>query len=103
MTYKTQKTKQDLKESEEALQFVMANIQRHLSTGPEAQVVLERIEKDIRLYGDICNIEGRVTEFLEEVGENKLTILQRDFDNVKSGKMSCKEIANKIRKEYNEW
>ena len=103
MTYKTQKTKQDLKESEEALQFVMANIQRHLSTGPEAQVVLERIEKDIRLYGDICNIEGRVTEFLEEVGENKLTMLQRDFDNVKSGKMSCKEIANKIRKEYNNW
>lgn len=103
MAYKTQKTKQDLKESEEALQFVMANIQRHLSTGPEAQVVLERIEKDIRLYGDICNIEGRVTEFLEEIGENKLTMLQRDFDNVKSGKMSCKEIANKIRKEYNEW
>lgn len=103
MTYKTQKTKQDLKESEEALQFVMANIQRHLSTGPEAQVVLERIEKDIRLYGDICNVEGRVTEFLEEVGENKLTMLQRDFDNVKSGKSSCKEIANKIRKEYNEW
>ena len=103
MTYKTQKTKQDLKESEEALQFVMANIQRHLSTGPEAQVILERIEKDIRLYGDICNIEGRVTEFLEEVGENKLTMLQRDFDNVKSGKTSCKEIANKIRKEYNEW
>lgn len=102
MTYKTQKTKQDLRESEEALQFVMANIQRHLSTGPEAQVVLERIEKDIRLYGDICNIEGRVTEFLEEVGENKLTMLQRDFDNVKSGKSSCKEIANKIRKEYNE-
>lgn len=103
MTYKTQKTKQDLRESEEALQFVMANIQRHLSTGPESQVVLERIEKDIRLYGDICNIEGRVTEFLEEVGENKLTMLQRDFDNVKSGKSSCKEIANKIRKEYNEW
>lgn len=103
MTYKTQKTKQDLKESEEALQFVMANIQRHISTGPEAQIVLERIEKDIRLYGDICNIEGRVTEFLEEVGENKLTMLQRDFDNVKSGKMSCKEIANKIRKEYNDW
>lgn len=103
MTYKTQKTKQDLKESEEALQFVMANIQRHISTGPEAQVVLERIEKDIRLYRDICNIEGRVTEFLEEVGENKLTMLQRDFDNVKSGKSSCKEIANKIRKEYNEW
>lgn len=101
--YKTNKTKQDLRESEETLQFVMANIQRHLSTGPEAQVVLERIEKDIRLYGDICNIEGRVTEFLEEVGENKLTMLQRDFDNVKSGKMSCKEIANKIRKEYNEW
>lgn len=103
MTYKTQKTKQDLKESEETLQFVMANIQRHISTGPEAQIVLERIEKDIRLYGDICNIEGRVTEFLEEVGENKLTMLQRDFDNAKSGKMSCKEIANKIRKEYNEW
>lgn len=103
MAYKTQKTKQDLKESEEALQFVMANIQRHLSTGPESQVILERIEKDIRLYGDICNVEGRVTEFLEEVGENKLTMLQRDFDNVKSGKMSCKEIANKIRKEYNEW
>lgn len=101
--YKTQKTKQDLKESEEALQFVMANIQRYLSTGPEAQVVLERIEKDIRLYGDICNVEGRVTEFLEEVGERNLTMLQRDFDNVKSGKMSCKEIANKIRKEYNEW
>ena len=103
MTYKTQKTKQDLKESEEAMQFVMANIQRHISTGPEAQVILERIEKDIRLYGDICNIEGRVTEFLEEVGENKITMLQRDFANVKSGKMSCKEIANKIRKEYNEW
>nr|DAR72419.1 MAG TPA: hypothetical protein [Caudoviricetes sp.] len=103
MTYKTQKTKQDLKESEEALQFVMANIQRHISTGPEAQVILERIEKDIRLYGDICNVEGRVTEFLEEVGERNLTMLQRDFDNVKSGKMSCKEIANKIRKEYNEW
>lgn len=66
MTYKTQKTKQDLKESEETLQCVMANIQRHISTGPEAQIVLERIEKDIRLYGDICNIEGRVTEFLEE-------------------------------------
>ena len=103
MTYKTQKTKQDLKESEEALQFVTANIQRHISTGPEAQVILERIEKDIRLYGDICNVEGRVTEFLEEVGENKLTMLQRDFDNVKSGKSSCKEIANKIRKEYNDW
>jgi len=103
MAYKTQKTKQDLKESEEALQFVVSNIQRHLSTGPEAQVVLERIEKDIRLYGDICNVEGRVTEFLEEVGERNLTMLQRDFDNVKSGKMSCKEIANKIRKEYNEW
>lgn len=103
MTYKTQKTKQDLRESEEALQFVMANIQRHLSAGPEAQVVLERIEKDIRLYGDICNVEGRVTEFLEEVGERNLTMLQRDFDNVKSGKMSCKEIAKKIRKEYNDW
>lgn len=101
--YKTNKIKQDLRESEETLQFVMAGIQRHLSTGPEAQVALERIEKDIRLYGDICNIEGRVTEFLEEVGENKLTMLQRDFDNVKSGKSSCKEIANKIRKEYNEW
>nr|DAI24019.1 MAG TPA: hypothetical protein [Caudoviricetes sp.] len=103
MTYKTQKTKQDLRESEEALQFVMANIQRHLSTGPEAQVVLERIEKDIRLYGDICNVEGRITEFLEEVGDRNLTMLQRDFANIKSGKSSCKEIANKIRKEYNEW
>ena len=103
MTYKTQKTKQDLRESEEALQFVMANIQRHLSTGPEAQAVLERIEKDIRLYGDICNIEGRVTEFLEEVGERNLTMLQRDFANIKSGKKSCKEIAKELRKEYNEW
>lgn len=103
MVYKTQKTKQDLRESEETLQFVMAGIQCHLPKNPTTQVVLERIEKDIRLYGDICNIEGRVTEFLEEVGENKLTMLQRDFDNVKSGKMSCEEIANKIRKEYNEW
>lgn len=103
MTYKTQKTKQYLKESEEALQFVMANIQRHISTGPEAQIVLERIEKDIRLYGDICNIEGRVTEFLEEVGERNLTMLQRDFANIKSGKKSCKEIAKELRKEYNDW
>ena len=69
MTYKTQKTKQDLRESEETLQFVMAGIKCHLPKNPAAQVILERIEKDIRLYGDICNIEGRVTEFLEEVGE----------------------------------
>lgn len=103
MTYKTQKTKQDLKESEEALQFVMANIQRYISTGPEAQVVLERIEKDIRLYGDICNVEGRVTEFLEEVGERNLTMLQRDFANIKSGKRSCREIAKELRQEYNDW
>lgn len=103
MTYKTQKTKQDLKESEEALQFVMANIQRHLSTGPESQVVLERIEKDIRLYGDICNVEGRVTEFLEEIGERNLTMLQRDFANIKSGKRSCREIAKELRQEYNDW
>lgn len=103
MAYKTQKTKQDLRESEEALQFVMANIQRHLSTGPEAQVVLERIEKDIRLYGDICNIEGRVTEFLEEVGERNLTMLQRDFANIKSGKKTHQEIAKELRQEYNDW
>lgn len=103
MTYKTQKTKQDLKESEETLQFVMANIQRHISTGPEAQVVLERIEKDIRLYGDICNVEGRVTEFLEEVGERSLTMLQRDFASIKSGKRSCREIAKELRKEYTDW
>lgn len=101
--HNTNKTKQDLRESEETLQFVMAGIKCHLPKNQATQVILERIEKDIRLYGDICNIEGRVTEFLEEVGENKLTMLQRDFDNVKSGKMSCKEIANKIRKEYNEW
>ena len=101
--YKTQKTKQDLKESEEALQFVMSNIQHHLSTGPEAQVVLERIEKDIRLYGDICNVEGRVTEFLEEVGERNLTMLQRDFASIKSGKRSCQEIAEELRQEYNDW
>lgn len=85
--YKTNKTKQDLRESEETLQYVMASIQRHIPKTPVTKVILERIEKDIRLYGDICNIEGRVTEFLEEVGENKLTMLQRDFDNVKSGKM----------------
>ena len=103
MTYKTQKTKQDLKESEEALQFVMANIKRHISTGPEAQVVLERIEKDIRLYGDICNVEGRVTEFLEEVGERNLTMLQRDFASIKSGKKTHREIAKELRKEYNDW
>lgn len=103
MTYKTQKTKQDLRESEEALQFVMANIQRHISTGPESQVILDRIEKDIRLYGDICNVEGRVTEFLEEVGENKLTMLQRDFANIKSGKKTHREIAKELRQEYNDW
>jgi hypothetical protein len=103
MTYKTQKTKQDLRESEEALQFVMAGIKCHLPKNPATQVILERIEKDIRLYGDICNVEGRVTEFLEEIGERSLTMLQRDFANIKSGKMSCKEIANKIRKEYNDW
>ena len=101
--YKTNKTKQDLRESEETLQFVMAGIECHLPKNPASQVILERIEKDIRLYGDICNIEGRVTEFLEEVGENKLTMLQRDFDNVKSGKMSYKEIAKELRKEYNDW
>lgn len=101
--YKTNKTKQDLRESEETLQYVMAGIQRHLSTGPEAQVVLERIEKDIRLYGDICNVEGRVTEFLEEVGERNLTMLQRDFASIKSGKRSCREIAKELRQEYNNW
>ena len=103
MTYKTQKTKQDLRESEEALQFVMAGIKCHLPKNPVTQLILERIEKDIRLYGDICNIEGRVTEFLEEVGERNLTMLQRDFANIKSGKKSCKEIAKELRKEYNEW
>lgn len=103
MTYKTQKTKQDLRESEETLQFVMAGIKCHLPKNPATQVILERIEKDIRLYGDICNIEGRVTEFLEEVGENKLTMLQRYFDNVKSGRKSYKEIAKELRKEYNDW
>lgn len=101
--YKIQKARQDLKESEEALQFVMSNIQRHLSTGPEAQVVLERIEKDIRLYGDICNVEGRVTESLEEVGERNLTMLQRDFASIKSGEKSCREIAKELRQEYNDW
>lgn len=103
MIYKTQKTKLDLKESEEALQFVMAGIKCHLPKNPATQVILERIEKDIRLYGDICNIEGRVTEFLEEVGERNLTMLQRDFASIKSGKKSCKEIAKELRKEYNEW
>lgn len=103
MAYKTNKIKQDLKESEEALQFVMANIQRHLSAGPEAQVVLERIEKDIRLYGDICNVEGRITEFLEEVGERNLTMLQRDFANIKSGKKTRRDIAKELRQEYNDW
>lgn len=103
MIYKTQKTKQDLKESEETLQFVMAGIKCHLPKNPASQVILERIEKDIRLYGDICNVEGRVTEFLEEVGENKLTMLQHDFANIKSGKKSCEEIAKELRKEYNEW
>ena len=34
MIYKTQKTKQDLKESEEALQYVMANIN---ATSAQAQ------------------------------------------------------------------
>lgn len=103
MIYKTQKTKQDLRESEETLQFVMAGIQCHLPKNPATQVILERIEKDIRLYGDICNIEGRVTEFLEEVGECNLTMLQRDFASIKSGKKSCKEIAKELRKEYNDW
>lgn len=102
MTYKTQKTKQELRESEETLKFVMAGIECHLPKNPVSRVILERIEKDIRLYGDICNVEGRVTEFLEEAGERNLTMLQRDFASIKSGKTSCKEIANKIRKEYNE-
>lgn len=101
--YKTQKTKQDLKESEEALQFVMAGIQCHLPKNPATQVILERIEKDIRLYGDICNVEGRVTEFLEEVGERNLTMLQRDFASIKSGEKSCQEIAKELRQEYNDW
>ena len=56
--YKTNKTKQDLRESEETLQYVMAGIQCHIPKTPVTQVILERIEKDIRLYGDICNIEG---------------------------------------------
>lgn len=103
MIYKTQKTKKDLRESEETLQFVMAGIKCHLPKNPATQVILERIEKDIRLYGDICNIEGRVTEFLEEVGERNLTMLQRDFANIKSGKKSYKEIAKELRKEYNDW
>ena len=103
MAYKTNKIKQDLKKSEEALQFVMNNIQRHLSTGPESRVALDRIEKDIRLYGDICNVEGRVTEFLEEVGERNLTMLQRDFANIKSGKKTHREIAKELRPEYNDW
>ena len=103
MTYKTQKTKQDLKESEETLQFVMAGIKCHLPKNPATQVILERIEKDIRLYGDICNIEGRVTEFLEEVGERNLTMLQRDFASIKSGKNTHREIAKELRKEYNDW
>lgn len=103
MIYKTQKTRKDLRESEETLQFVMAGIKCHLPKNPATQVILERIEKDIRLYGDICNIEGRVTEFLEEVGERDLTMLQRDFASIKSGKKTCKEIAKELRKEYNEW
>lgn len=101
--YKTQKTKQDLRESEETLQFVMAGIECHLPKNPATQVILERIEKDIRLYGDICNIEGRVTEFLEEVGERNLTMLQRDFVNIKSGKKTHREIAKELRQEYNDW
>jgi len=103
MTYKTQKTKQDLRESEETLQFVVAEIECHLPKNPVSQVILERIEKDIRLYGDICNIEGRVTEFLEEVGERNLTMLQRDFANIKSGKKTHREIAKELRQEYNDW
>lgn len=103
MIYKTQKTKLDLKESEEALQFVMAGIKCHLPKNPATQVILERIEKDIRLYGDICNIEGRVTEFLEEVGERNLTMLQRDFANIKSGKKTHREIAKELLQEYNDW
>lgn len=101
--YTTNKTKQDLRESEETLQFVMAGIQCHLPKNPATQVILERIEKDIRLYGDICNVEGRVTEFLEEVGERNLTMLQRDFANIKSGKKTHREIAKELRKEYNDW
>lgn len=103
MIYKTQKTRKDLQESEETLQFVMAGIKCHLPKNPATQVILERIEKDIRLYGDICNVEGRVTEFLEEIGERNLTMLQRDFANIKSGRKSCKEIAKELRKEYNDW
>ena len=103
MIYKTQKTKKDLRESEETLQFVMAGIKCHLPKNPATQVILERIEKDIRLYGDICNVEGRVTEFLEEIGERNLTMLQRYFANIKSGRKSCKEIAKELRKEYNDW
>ena len=103
MTYKTKKTKQDLRESEETLQFVMAGIECHLPKNPASQIILERIEKDIRLYGDICNIEGRVTEFLEEVGERNLTMLQRDFANIKSGKKTHREIAKELRQEYNDW
>lgn len=101
--YNTNKTRQDLRESEETLQFVMAGIECHLPKNPTSQVILERIEKDIRLYGDICNIEGRVTEFLEEVGERNLTMLQRDFANIKSGKKNCREIAKELRQEYNDW
>lgn len=103
MTYKTQKTKQDLRESEEALQFVMSGIQCHIPKSPVTQTILERIEKYIRLYGDICNIEGRVTEFLEEVGERNLTMLQRDFASIKSGKKTHREIAKELRQEYNDW
>lgn len=103
MIYKTQKTKKDLRESEETLQFVMAGIKCHLPKNPATQVILERIEKDIRLYGDICNIEGRVTEFLEEIGERNLTMLQRDFANIKSGKKTHREIAKELRQEYNDW
>lgn len=100
---KTNKTKQDLRESEETLQYVMAGIQCHIPKTPVTQVILERIEKDIRLYGDICNVEGRVTEFLEEVGERNLTMLQRDFANIKSGKKTHREIAKELRQEYNDW
>lgn len=103
MTYKTQKTKQDLRESEETLQYVMAGIQCHLPKTPVTQAILERIEKDIRLYGDICNVEGRVTEFLEEIGENRLTMLQRDFASIKSGEKTHREIAKELRQEYNDW
>lgn len=101
--HKTNKTRQDLRESEETLQYVMAGIQCHLPKNPATQVILERIEKDIRLYGDICNVEGRVTEFLEEVGERNLTMLQRDFASIKSGKKNCREIAKELHKEYNDW